>query len=498
MFDEHTKIQLCALKKGGYSEQELPHSDLTERPAEQRPHQSKGAIMKTVLVVEDDKYLRKLIHHTLRNSYKVLQAENRLETRQIINKSRVDLVLLDLHLPPETDTPEEGMKTLEEIREIDSETKVIVITGDREQKTSLEVIDKGAYDYFSKPINLEEMKIVVKRAVHIQSLERENRHLRAELSRQVQFSNIIGKSDKMKSVFELIRIVSQSDCTVLIRGESGTGKEIVAEAIHHSGPRRNQPFIPVNCAAIPEALMESELFGYEKGAFTDATRGKPGKFELASRGTLFLDEIGDMSLAMQAKILRVIQNRSFERLGGIEPIEVDSRLVAATNKNLEELMAKEAFREDLYYRLNVVSIYPPALRERKEDIPLLVSHFLKKFNRIDNKRVKGISSQALELLVDYDWPGNVRELENVIERALILGRGDILSARNISLPAGKKSLPARISSSPRHASLAETEKTLIQETLRTTQWNQTEAAKQLKIHRNTLGRKIRHFNIRKE
>jgi len=454
--------------------------------------------MKTVLVVEDDKNLRKLIHQVLRSSYKVLRAENRLETRQIIEKSRVDLVLLDLHLPPETDTPEEGMKTLEQIRKTDSEIKVVVITGDRERETSLEAINRGAYDYFSKPFNLEEMKIVVKRALYIQTLERENQRLRQKLSQEVQLSNIIGKSNKIRSVLDLIRTVAQSNCTVLIRGETGTGKEMVAEAIHCSGPRRSQAFIALNCAAVPEALMESELFGYEKGAFTDATTAKPGKFELASRGTLFLDEIGDMSLAMQAKILRVIQNRSFERLGGTESIKVDSRLIAATNKNLEELMVKEAFREDLYYRLNVVSIYVPALRERKEDIPPLVNHFLKKYNKIDNKRAKAISSQALELLLDYDWPGNVRELENVIERALVLGRGDILSVRNISLPAGEKSLPSRISSSPTHASLAETEKRLIQETLRTTQWNQSEAAKLLKIHRNTLGRKIRHFNIHKK
>lgn len=451
--------------------------------------------MKTVLVVEDDKHLQKLIYHALRDSYKVLQAENRLETRQTIDKSRVNLVLLDLHLPPETDTVKEGMKTLEEIREIDSEIKVVVMTGDREQKTSLEVIDKGAYDYFSKPINLEEMKIVVKRALYIQSLERENQRLRQRLSQDAQFHNIIGKSDKIRSVLELIRTVAQSNCTVLIRGETGTGKEMVAEAIHYCGPRRSQPFIAVNCAAIPEALMESELFGYEKGAFTDATTAKPGKFELASRGTLFMDEVGDMSLALQSKILRVIQNRSFERLGGTKSVKVNPRLIAATNKNLEELMAKESFREDLYYRLNVVSIDVPPLRERKEDIPLLVNHFLKKYNKRGSKVVKGVSSRALDLLVDYDWPGNVRELENVIERAIVLRQDETLLTRSISLPAGEKSLLSRISSSSTHASLAETEKELIQKVLRTTQWNQTEAAKLLGVHRNTLRRKIRHFNI---
>ncbi|GAI36478.1 unnamed protein product, partial [marine sediment metagenome] len=266
-----------------------------------------------------------------------------------------------------------------------------------------------------------------------------------------------GKSDKIRSVLELIRTLAQSNCTVLIRGETGTGKEMVAEAIHYCGARRSQPFIAVNCAAIPEALMESELFGYEKGAFTDATRAKPGKFELASGGTLFMDEIGDMSLALQSKILRVIQNRSFERLGGTKSVKVNPRLIAATNKNLEELIAKESFREDLYYRLNVVSIHVPPLRERKEDIPLLVNHFLKKYNKTGSKVVKGVSSRALELLVDYDWPGNIRELENVIERAIVLRQDEMLLTRSISLPAGEKSLPSRIPFNSRHASLADTE-----------------------------------------
>ena len=451
--------------------------------------------MKTVLVVEDDKHLGKLIYHALRGSYKVLQAENRLEARQTINKSRVNLVLLDLHLPPETDTVKEGMKTLEEIREIDSEIKVVVMTGDREQKTSLKAIDEGAYDYFSKPLNLEEMKIVIKRALYIQSLERENQRLRQRLSQDAQLHNMVGKSDKIRPVLELIRTVAPSNCTVLIRGETGTGKEIVAEAIHYCGPRRNQPFVAINCAAIPEALMESELFGYEKGAFTDATTAKPGKFELASGGILFMDEIGDMSLALQSKILRVIENRSFERLGGTKSVKVNPRLIAATNKNLEELMAKKSFREDLYYRLNVVSIHLPPLRERKEDIPLLVNHFLKKYNKTGSKVVKGVSSRALELLMDYDWPGNVRELENVIERAIVLRQDEMLLARSISLQAPEKSLPSKIPSSSTHASLTETEKELIQKVLRTTEWNQTEAAKLLGVHRNTLRRKIRHFNI---
>jgi len=451
--------------------------------------------VKTVLVVEDDKDVRRLIHRVLRDSYNILQAEDGPQARQVIKKTPVDLVLLDLHLPPALDTPQEGMKTLEEIRSIDPETKVIVMTADRERETALQAINNGAYDYFSKPLNFGEMKIVIKRALLFQSLEIENRCLREELSREAEFGNIVGKSNKMKSVFETIRVVAQSDCTVLIHGESGTGKEMVATAIHHSSPRRNEPFIALNCAAIPEALMESELFGYEKGAFTDATGGKPGKFELSSQGSLFLDEIADMSLTLQAKILRAIQDRTFYRLGGTRSIKVNTRVIAATNKNLQELMAKRAFREDLYYRLNVVSIRIPPLRQRKEDIPSLTNHFIRKHNKTNKKKVKRISSQGLKLLMDYDWPGNVRELENIIERAIVLGQSDILLPKDISLEKERKSLESGIPSSLTATSVAETEKRLIREILRTTYWNQTEAAKLLGIHRNTLRRKIKHFGI---
>ena len=451
--------------------------------------------MKTVLVVEDDKDVRRLIHRVLRDSYNILQAEDGPQARQVIKKTPVDLVLLDLHLPPALDTPQEGMKTLEEIRSIDPETKVIVMTADRERETALQAINNGAYDYFSKPLNFGEMKIVIKRALLFQSLEIENRCLREELSREAEFGNIVGKSNKMKSVFETIRVVAQSDCTVLIHGESGTGKEMVATAIHHSSPRRNEPYIALNCAAIPEALMESELFGYEKGAFTDATGGKPGKFELSSQGSLFLDEIADMSLTLQAKILRAIQDRTFYRLGGTRSIKVNTRVIAATNKNLQELMAKRAFREDLYYRLNVVSIRIPPLRQRKEDIPSLTNHFIRKHNKTNKKKVKRISSQGLKLLMDYDWPGNVRELENIIERAIVLGQSDILLPKDISLEKEHKSLESEIPSSLTVTSVAETEKRLIREILKTTYWNQTEAAKLLGIHRNTLRRKIKHFGI---
>ncbi len=451
--------------------------------------------MNTVLVVDDDERLRKQVHWALKDSYRVLQAEDRPRSCQIIEQAPVDLVLLDLRLPPAVDTPEEGMKTLEEIGRIKPQIKVIVITADKKEETCLRAINNGAYDYFSKPFDLEEMRIVLKRALFRKNLEREIQCLRLLSEERYKFANIVGKSEPMRQIFGVIGTLAQADCTVLLRGESGTGKELVARAIHYSSPRAGNPFVPVNCAAIPESLLESELFGYEKGAFTGAATRKLGKFELASGGTIFLDEIADMSLAMQAKMLRVIQERTFERLGGTRPITVDTRLIAATNQVLEELMRKETFREDLYYRLNVVSIYLPALRERKKDIPLLVSHFLRKYNRVNDKNAKGISSQALKLFMDYDWPGNVRELENVIERAVVLGEGDILLPRDLSLKTGQKSSGSRVNLSSGDISLAEAEKRLIQDTLKLTHWNQSEAAKVLGIHRNTLRRKIRRLKI---
>jgi len=448
--------------------------------------------VKSVLVVDDDEYLRKQICWALKESYGLLQAENRAQVSRIINKAPVDLALLDLHLPPEVNTPEEGMKILEDIKEIDPEIKVVVMTGDQERETSLRAIDNGAYDYFSKPFDLEEMKIVIKRALYIQSLEQENQRLRQELAREAQFDNILGKSDKMKSVFEMIRLVAQSDCTVLIRGDSGTGKELVATTIHHNGPRRDKPFIPVNCAAIPETLLESELFGYEKGAFTDATKAKPGKFELASNGTIFLDEIADMSLAMQAKMLRVLQERTFERLGGTRSLTADVRLISATNKKLEELVRKGSFREDLYYRLNVVSLQLPSLREKKEDIHLLVDHFLRRFSRLNQKGIKQASSQALNLLINYGWPGNVRELENVIERAVVLATGHTIFPRHLPSHLHEENT---LTFSFADVSLEQREKEFIEKILHTTKWNQSKAAEKLGIHRNTLRWKIKKFGI---
>jgi putative PEP-CTERM system response regulator len=451
--------------------------------------------MNSMLVVDDDERLRKQIYWAFKDSYELFQAANRVETLRIVNEHPVDLVLLDLHLPPREDTPEEGMKILREIKKVHSETSVVVITADGDKKTSLEAVKHGACDYFTKPLDLEEVKVVLKRALYMQSLQQENERLQQQLESRYTFTNIVGNSPKMQESFRLIKKVARSNCSVLLQGESGTGKELVARAIHYNGPRKEKTFVPVNCAALPEALLESELFGYEKGAFTGAATRKPGKFEIASEGTVFLDEIADMSLHMQAKILRVVQEQSFERVGGTKSVKVDFRLITATNKNLEEAIAKGLFREDLYHRLNVVTIYLPPLRQRKEDIALLANCFLKRYNRVNGEQLKTISAEVLDLLVDYEWPGNVRELENVIERAVVLSSNDVILPQDILLRPWKSTSDSEIISSPRSISLVAGEKTLIQKALKTTHWNQTEAAKLLGIHRNTLRRKIKCLKI---
>ncbi len=325
-----------------------------------------------------------------------------------------------------------------------------------------------------------------------------DKRLQRELKNRYTFTDIMGKSEEIGKTFKLIKKVALSNCSVLLRGESGTGKELVAQAIHCNSARMEKPIVPVNCAALPEALLESELFGYEKGAFTGASSRKLGKFEAASGGTIFLDEITDMSLPMQAKMVTVVQEQSFQRIGGTKSVKVDIRLISATNKDLEKAIAKGLFREDLYHRLNVVTIYLPPLHERKEDIPLLANYFLKRNNRVNGRKIKSISAEALDLLMDYEWPGNVRELENVIERALVLTNNNVILPDDIFLRSWKRTLDSEVISSPRSISLLEGEKTLIQKALKSTDWNQTKAAKLLRIHRNTLRRKIKCLKIHQE
>lgn len=445
-----------------------------------------------VLIIEDDKYLRRQIYWALKDEYRILEADDAVSARKIMDKSSpLDAVLLDLHLPPKPDTPEEGLKLLAYLRSFYSETGVIVMTGSRSQKAPQEAIRLGVQDFFSKPFDLDELRLTLKRVLHMLRLRRKVKKMQKELEEKYRFANLVGKSKKMQELFHLVYKIAPTSCTVLIRGESGTGKELISRAIHSHSPRKENPFVPVNCAALPENLLEVELFGHERGAFTDASYKKEGMFEVADKGTIFLDEISDMSLRMQAKILRVIQERSFYRLGGTKPVQVDVRILAATNKDLEEMMKKGSFREDLYYRLNVISITIPPLRKRKEDIPLLAQHFLTKYTALHGKRVRSISPYVMDRLSRYEWPGNVRELENAMERAIILSSGETILFEDLP-PYLQPSLSREESSS---SSLEEVEKKLILDTLRAVKGNQTRAAELLGIHRNTLRRKLKRYHI---
>ena len=382
--------------------------------------------MDKVLIVEDKEHQRRQVARALEGVYQTYQAGNREGALEIIAKEEVDLVLLDLQLPPNEDTIDEGLLLL---KQINGGPVVIVITGNQEKDTALLMMREGAYDYFSKPIDLKEMELTVKRALYKRRLEQENLRLREELQKRYSFANIIAKSKVMQTIFERIRAVSHTDANVLIRGESGVGKELVARAIHFCGPRKDNSFIKVNCAAIPETLLESELFGYRRGAFTGASSDRKGRFESARGGTIFLDEISDMAPSLQAKLLQVLEEKSFYPLGGDKLLQVDVQIISATNKNLEEKVKDGSLREDLYYRLNALNINLPPLRERREDIPLLIDHFLKKHR--DNL---GLDPEAMAALIDYDWPGNVRELENVVEMGITLSGGKLIRAAD--LPAG--------------------------------------------------------------
>jgi len=444
------------------------------------------------LIVEDDENLRKQLCWALKEEYEVIEAEDAIYAREIIKKEPfIKGVLLDLHLPPEPDTPEEGLSFLSYLKGSYPDVGIIVITGSRTKKAPTEAVEFGVEDFFSKPFEIDELKLALKRTLHMLELKRKVKEMQKQLEERYTFANIVGKSKKMQKLFQFISKVAPTNSTILIRGESGTGKELVARAIHYCSPRKETFFVPVNCAALPESLLEAELFGYEKGAFTDAGYRKEGMFEVANKGTIFLDEISDMSLRMQAKILRVIQERTFTRLGSTKPIQVDVRILAATNKNLEEMINEGTFREDLYYRLNVVFIEVPPLRERKEDIPLLAQHFLKKYTSIHGKRIKGISHEVMDELCDYNWPGNVRELENIIERAVILSDKEVIFSEDLPLRFRSATPQRKLSLS----SIEEMEKKLILDALKATGGNQSKAAKILGIHRNTLRRKLEKYDI---
>lgn len=448
---------------------------------------------KKVLIADDEKNLRWVLNKSLmREGYKILEAEDGEEVFKILQKEEPDLILLDYKMPKM-----DGMMVLKKLKENDLKIPVIMITAHGSIESAVEAMRLGAIDYISKPFDIEELKLVIKRALKYDNLSKEVFNLRQELYNFGDFT-IIGRSKKMQEILEMVKKVASTSATVLILGESGTGKELIAKALHFLSDRRDKPYVKVNCAAIPENLLESELFGYEKGAFTGAISKKIGKFERADGGTIFLDEIGDMGLNLQAKLLRVLQEKELERLGGIDPIKIDVRIIAATNKNLEEMVRDGAFREDLYYRLKVVPIYVPPLRERKEDIPLLVDYFLDKYSKEFGKVKPGISEDAMDIIKEYDWPGNIRELENTIERILILNSGNVISKEMLPYEIiGNKNLNSKFFKLPDEGiNLEDLEKNLILQALEKAEGNQTKAAKLLGISRYTLIYRMEKYGIK--
>lgn len=446
-----------------------------------------------ILIVDDDSAHRKMLEAVLSaQGYEIRQAEDGQTAITAVEKRFYDLILMDVRM-----TLVGGIEALKRIKEISPGIPVIIMTAYASVSTSVEALKSGAYDYLTKPLDIDELKILINKALRHQQLEKENIYLREQLKDRFDFSKIIGQSSAMRKLLETIAIVAPTEATVLITGESGTGKELIANAIHLNSPRREKPLIKVNCAALPEALLESELFGHEKGAFTGALTRRQGRFQLAHKGSIFLDEIAEMAPSTQAKILRVLQEREFEPVGSSNTVRIDTRVIVATNKNLKEEIQEGHFREDLFYRINVVTLSVPPLRERREDIPLLADFFLKQYAVKNRRLIKGFTPRATDLLMRYDWPGNVRELENMVERSVIMVRGDMITPDEFpdTLRAlDPELLKSEIDLTPGR-SLKDVEKEMILMTLKDTEGNRTHAAKILGISRRTLQLKLKEYGI---
>ncbi|MEO0227092.1 MAG: sigma-54 dependent transcriptional regulator [candidate division WOR-3 bacterium] len=441
-----------------------------------------------ILVCDDEESQRLLLAGFLRNKgFTVTTAASGKEAIELNRKMGFDLAILDLKMP-EID----GIETMQKMKEIDPQTYFIILTGFGTVESAVRAMKLGAYDYLNKPINLEELELFINKIKEEQITKQEIEDLKQEVRERFNFDSFIAESPRMKEIVELIPRVARADAPVLILGESGTGKELIARLIHESSLRKNNRFVPISCAALPETLIESELFGYERGAFSGAEKRKIGKFEMANQGTLFLDEIGDLPIIVQVKLLRVLQEFTFERLGSNLPIKVDVRLICATNQDLKKKIQNGTFREDLFYRLNVITIELPPLRERKEDIKPLAEFFLKKYTTKIGKKIEGISREALNKMMRYHWPGNVRELENVIQRAMVLTRSEWIEAKDILLKSEESAILTEAES------LAEVEKEHIVRILHKTKWNISLAAQRLGIHRNTLRLKIKEYGIKEE
>jgi two-component system response regulator AtoC len=441
-----------------------------------------------ILVVDDEPTVcLALVNWLKEENYLAMAVEDGPKAIAAVREGNWDIVLLDLKMPGM-----DGLEALREIKKIAPQTIVILMTAYASVASAVQAMREGSHDYIVKPLDVEELTLMLNKIVEHQQLVTENILLRQRLSEYNEFEDIIGRSPPMQEVFELIETVADSNATVLITGETGTGKELIARAIHTRSSRRYNPFIAVSCGALPETLLESELFGHEKGAFTGAHRTKKGRFEMAHGGTLFLDEIGDISLKTQVKLLRVLQEKNFHRLGGTAQVDVDVRLIAATNRNLTDAVEEGIFRSDLYYRLNVVSVHMPPLRDRREDIPLLAAHFINKYNLECNKRFDRVEEKAMETMMGYHWPGNVRELENVIERAIVIDQGPEVKVKH--LPFCSVDMPAV----DEPQVLEEVEKLHIQKMLERHGWNIARTARLLNIDRTTLHKKIKKFALKRQ
>lgn len=454
-----------------------------------------------ILIIDDEKLLRWSVQQNLsKEGFTVLTAENGTEGMEMFAEEQPDITLLDIHLPDVS-----GITILENIKKDHRDGIVIMITAFGDVQTAVKTIKLGAYDFVEKPFNMEKLKILISKALETVSLRKEVSQFRSQLTKKYGFHSIIGKSEQMMKVLDIVRKVSKSDATtILLQGESGTGKDLIANVVHYESRRAEKPFMDINCTALPESLIESELFGYEKGAFTDAKNMKKGLFELADNGTIFLDEAADMRPSTQAKLLKVIENKTFKRIGGVKDITVDLRIIASTNKDLAGEVRAGNFREDLYYRLKVIPLTLPPLRERPEDIPLLAQFFIDEFNRDFKKHVKGLTKETETYFLNYPWPGNIRELRNVIERAMILENDEFIlpehlpqefvasSAKIVHAPQAPLAIP------PGGLDIEQVEKELIRQALDITKWNQTKAARLLNITRDALRYRMQKFGFLQE
>jgi len=442
--------------------------------------------------VDDERNTREGLQRALQDRYDVLLAEDSQTAAQTLESTPIDVMLTDLRMPGV-----DGMGLLRRAMSLTNPPVCIMMTAYGSIENAVQAMQAGAYHYITKPVNLDELELVIQRALHSRRIETEKVNLHEQIDHKFGLENIIGESPAMQQVFETVRQVAPSRATVLITGETGTGKELIAKAIHNFSPRKNAAFIAVHAAALPTSLLESELFGHEKGAFTGAVERRIGRFELADGGTLFLDEVGELEAQMQVKLLRVLEERAFERVGGAKTLQVDVRLVAATNKQLKKLVSEGKFRDDLFYRLSVVTVDLPPLRERRDDVPLLVKAFLNEFSRENGKQVRELTPEALNVLLAYDWPGNVRELRNAIEQMVVLARAERLTVRDVPATIRGGADLTRINVVRTGMTVEDAERQLIVQALKELDGNRTKAAQKIGISRRTLHRKLKQYGLEK-